>query len=254
MARIEWLDLKAHELRELAGRDAIVILPVGSVEQHGPHLPVQVDALLVAEVARNAARRLHEQGVPVVVAPTVWSGLAEHHMTLGGTFTLDFATFHALIRCLCSSLVRHGFRRIALLNGHGGNQAAITIIANELARDLGAPIAAETYWPLAAKAFAEILEAQGNVLHACEAETSMVLALRPELVDMEAAAAIEAPMTAPSRMTALFRSRSFKEVSSSGVFGVPAAASAEKGARLLDAAGAALADALQDPRLWPPPA
>jgi creatinine amidohydrolase len=252
MAGTQWLDLKAHELRELAGRDAIVILPVGSVEQHGPHLPVQVDALLVGEVARNAARRLQGQGVPVVVAPTVWSGLAEHHMTLGGTFTLDFATFHALIRCLCASLVRHGFRRIALLNGHGGNQAAITVIANELARDLGAPIAAETYWPLAAEAFAQILEAQGNVLHACEAETSMVLALRPELVDMEAAAAVEAPMTTPSRISALFRARPFAEVSPSGVFGVPAAASAEKGARLLDAAGGALAEALQDPRLWPP--
>ena len=83
---VEWLNLKAHELRTLAQRGATVLVPVGSVEQHGPHLPVQVDALLAGEVARRGALRLSES-VPVVVAPTVWMGLAEHHMTFGGTLS-----------------------------------------------------------------------------------------------------------------------------------------------------------------------
>ena len=119
MSPVEWHELRAPELRALAEADALVIIPVGSTEQHGPHLPVQVDARLAAEVARRAAARISEHG-SVVVAPTLWCGLAEHHMAFGATITLDFATFHALIRCVCDSILRHGFRRLALLNGHGG--------------------------------------------------------------------------------------------------------------------------------------
>ena len=100
---LEWARLKAGELRALAERDAIVVLPVAAMEQHGPHLPVMVDSLLCAEVALRTARRVAARQ-PVVVAPTVWSGLSEHHMAFGGTFTLDFATFSALLGCLCRSL------------------------------------------------------------------------------------------------------------------------------------------------------
>ena len=83
----EWHNLKAHELNALAKRDAVVIVPVGSTEQHGPHLPVQVDALLASEVTRRAAAKLAAQGTPVVTLPAVWTGLAEHHMAFGGTIT-----------------------------------------------------------------------------------------------------------------------------------------------------------------------
>src|SRR6185312_10138857 len=164
-----------------AARNAVVIVPIGSVEQHGPHLPTQVDSLLVGEIARRAARHAAAT-TPIVVTPTVWSGLAEHHMSLGGTLSLDFPTFLALLRCLCRSLVRQNFRRILLLNGHGGNIAALTVVANEIAVELDAPIATATYWHLARDPFARILDHQTTVRHACEAETSMMLALAPELV------------------------------------------------------------------------
>lgn len=249
---IEWSNLRARELRELAGRDAIVVIPVGSTEQHGPHLPVQVDALLVGEVARRAARRV-AAAHPIVVTPTVWTGLAEHHMGFGGTFTLDFPTFLALLRCLCRSAARHGFRRLFVLNGHGGNMTALDVVVTELSAELRLPIAAATYWMLAEKSFARILEAQANVLHACEAETSMLLALRPELVDLAALAGLAPPkaesfwidfMRAPSRW------RDWTTVTESGVLGEPLRASAEKGERLLDAAAEALADWLTSPALW----
>ena len=84
--QVEWASLKASELRDLAARGAIVVLPVAAMEQHGPHLPVMVDTLLCGEVARRAAQRVSGRH-PVVVAPTVWSGLSEHHMPFGGTFT-----------------------------------------------------------------------------------------------------------------------------------------------------------------------
>src|SRR5918996_435005 len=151
---VEWANLKAAELQGLAAREAIVVLPVAAMEQHGPHLPVMVDTLLCGEIARRAALRASGRH-PVVVAPTVWSGLSEHHMPFGGTFTLDFATFRSLIECLCRSLLRHGFRRVLLLNGHGGNVAALRVVVDEL-RGLEMRLATATYWQGAPVPIADI--------------------------------------------------------------------------------------------------
>lgn len=120
---IEWRKLRADQLRERARRDAMVILPVGSIEQHGPHLPVEVDSMLGETVALRAAARLAATE-PVLVLPMLWTGLSEHHMSFGGTITLELATFTAVIEDICRSIVRHGFRRIVLLNGHGQRQRA----------------------------------------------------------------------------------------------------------------------------------
>lgn len=79
---VEWSRLKAHEVRARQAQDAIVIVPVGSFEQHGPHLPVQVDALLAGEIARRTGIKVITHR-PVIVTPTVWCGLAEHHMSFG---------------------------------------------------------------------------------------------------------------------------------------------------------------------------
>ena len=253
MSEIEWWRLKAGEINALAARDAVVIVPVGSTEQHGPHLPTQVDSLLVREIALRAAREASGT-IPIVVAPTVWSGLAEHHMSLGGTISLDFATFLALLRCVCRSLTRQGFRRILLLNGHGGNIAALTVVVNELAVELDIPLATTSYWPLAADAFGRILERQKNVRHACEAETSMLLAVAPELVDMTKAAAAVGPtsqeLVEVVGTEAVHRWRSFKARTSHGAIGDPRTASAEKGKRLLAAAADAVAKVVTNAEFW----
>jgi creatinine amidohydrolase len=251
-SRLAFGDCTAAELRALAGGDAVAIVPVASTEQHGPHLPVQVDTLLCGEIARRAGALLGEG--KAVVLPAVWTGLAEHHMPFGGTVTLDFPTFAALLRCVVDSLRRHGFRRILLLNGHGGNRAALQVLVAELTVAFRLPIAAATYWEVAATRFAAILEKQATVQHACEAETSMMLALRPDLVDMrrlgqddgaeEAAAAAEGP--------GLHVWRSFAVRTASGVIGAARAATAEKGERLIAAAAAELAAALAEDRLWAP--
>jgi len=252
MTELLWKNLRAPELRALAALDAIVVVPVGSMEQHGPHLPVQVDALIATEIAVRAAR-LVQADEPVVVAPTVWCGLAEHHMDFGGTITLSFDTFRALLGDICRSLVRHGFRRIALHNGHGGNIDALNVIVGDLARELDVPVATACY-PLLADAAArykEILEKQSNVRHAGEAETSMLLALKPELVDREAIAAIaQDGADAGGRRSGAYRYRSFAERTQSGVMGYPDAASAEKGELLLDVGAEALAAALTGDELW----
>ena len=251
MSEIEWHNLRAPELRALAEADAMVIIPVGSTEQHGPHLPVQVDARLAGEVAKRAAKRISAHD-SVVVAPTLWCGLAEHHMAFGATITLDFATFHALIRCVCESALRHGFRRLALLNGHGGNIKALDVIAGELKRELGARVVSATYWTVSdvASAFREILDEQPGVAHACEAETSMMLALEPDLVDRDEMARVEGCTRNLSVSGGLYRWRGFEEMTESGVIGFPAAASAEKGERLLAAAAEGVAEALMKEKVW----
>ena len=257
MMETEWWRLKAPELRALAKRDTVVIVPVASTEQHGPHLPTQVDCLLVGEIARRAAIQAYATR-PTLTTPVVWSGLAEHHMSLGATISLDYPAFFALLRGICGSLARHGFRNVLLLNGHGGNIAALTVAVNELAVELDAPIATTTYWLLAEQEFANILEKQTNVRHACEAETSMVLALRPELVDMSLAAEAVGP-TAPelpdvAGTQAAHRWQSFKSRTSHGVIGDPRAATAEKGERLLQAAADAVSRLATNSEFWRLPA
>jgi creatinine amidohydrolase len=206
-----------------------------------------VDSLLVGEVSRRAAERITD--CPVLVMPTIWTGLAEHHMSLGGTLTLDYVVFHALIRQVCLSLNRQGVRRIALLNGHGGNIVALQVIAGELAHEVEGVVAVATYFLLAETKFAEILDRQTGVRHACEAETSMVLALRPDLVDQDAMRAVDAPAEGLSS-SGFHRWRSIEHWSASGVIGFPAAATAEKGERLLEAAANVVADKLNEKGLW----
>ena len=124
MVEVEWSRMKAHELRALADENAVVILPIASIEQHGPHLPTMTDTRLGHEVVVRAARKAYDRR-PTVVAPVVWSGLSEHHMSFGGTLTISHATFRALIRDLIETLIRLGFRDILVSNSQGGNIIAM---------------------------------------------------------------------------------------------------------------------------------
>lgn len=215
MAEVEWARLTAADLRERAAADAIVLLPVASTEQHGPHLATGVDTLLCGEICRRAARDLVARRTPAVLAPTLWAGLAEHHVAFGGSFSLTVATYHALLRDLCGSILRAGFRRVVLVNGHGGNMSALNALSVELTRELDAPIAVATYWLLAEDAFSAILEDQRSILHACEGETSMMMALAPDLVDGARLSQAVGPMAERAGSVLnqpLHRWRSFKEI------------------------------------------
>lgn len=250
---VEWRRLRADQLRALAGKETIVILPVGSIEQHGPHLPVEVDSLLGEAVALRAARVMAAKGVTALVLPMLWTGLSEHHMSFGGTITLDLALFNRLIEGICQSVLRHGFGRIVLLNAHGGNENALRTCADDLTVRLRTPIVQFTYWYAAAEPIKAILETQSGLSHACEAETSMMMALRPELVAEERiplAKVNRGPDVADLVGGGVYRWRSIASRSASGVLGNPEAASAEKGERLLDAISQTLAEKLANSELW----
>lgn len=109
-----WLwELTWQEVASYLERKDIVLIPVGSTEQHGPHLPLGVDALVAQRLAEDAARR-----ADVLVAPPIWFGWAPQHMGFAGTVTLRAETLTALIEDVCLSLIHHGFRRIVIVNGH----------------------------------------------------------------------------------------------------------------------------------------
>lgn len=257
MTEVLWSRLTAPELNALATAGAIVLLPVASTEQHGPHMATGVDTILCSEACRMTAERV-SKARPIVVAPTVWMGLAEHHTAFGGTFTLPLVTWFAVLSELCRSIGRAGFTRICIVNGHGGNMAALSALTTDLTRDLGLAIATTSYWnlPHASGAFAAILDTQEGVQHACEAETSMMLAAAPDCVrtDRLAEAAGPASMTGAAMGAALggpvMRWRSFKEITPNGVLGDARSATADKGARLLEVAADLLAAELIAGRPW----
>src|SRR5215813_530273 len=181
---VMWKELTAEELRAKAAADAMVILPVGSMEQHGPHLPVGVDTILTEGVCRAAAEAVADK-VAVVVAPTLWCGMAEHHMAYGGTFTFDIPTYRAVLLAFLKSLERHGFKRVFIVNGHGGNIAALNAFLPDFARETSLKVRSATYFELAASDLAPVLEDQKTVHHACEVETSLMLLLAPDTVNKE---------------------------------------------------------------------
>jgi creatinine amidohydrolase len=171
-----------EQLRELAPT-ALLVLPVGAIEQHGPHLPVGTDHFTAEHVARAAASAASQQ-IPVLVAPTLPFGSSQHHIPFGGTMSLSTTTYYRVLGELCESLVADGFRRIFILNGHGGNNELIQLVARDIALEHAAHLAAAAYWTIAWDALVAQAahERAGLPGHAGTFETSLIMALRPELV------------------------------------------------------------------------
>lgn len=214
---------------------AVCLLPVGSLEQHGEHLPVGTDSLLVEEVALRAAGLARRD---VLVAPTVWTGLSPHHVRLGLTVTIEPELALALTRSIVTSL-RGWFGEVVVVNGHGGNRGWLEALG------LVEPCRVVSYWELVDPALLRELFAAdlGSIGHAGQAETSAILAVRPELVGETSGRAFE-PI---ERENDAFRA---PDMGASGVLGDPTAADAAAGERFLAEAAAGLArllDALPSP-------
>ena len=248
MPSVMWKELTAEDLRAKAAANAIVVLPVASMEQHGPHLPVGVDTFLVEAVCKGGAE-IAVKDVPVVVAPTLWCGMAEHHMAFGGTFTFDIPTYQAVLRSFLKSIERLGFKRVFIVNGHGGNIAALTVAVNHYFETTGRRVFLVQWWDLAADALVDV---EGPMIHAEEAETSLAIALG-QRVEMDLATRDAWDRGAAVR-EAGFQWTSFgqygmrhagpkvvvpmdmlRDITESGVVGDATRASAETGERIVDA-------------------
>lgn len=229
------------EVKTLITRDPVVVVPVGAVEQHGRHLPLRVDATLCQDVARRAAELAIEDGTPTVLTPTVWAGYSPHHMDFPGTITLSSNTFMSVVTDVTLSLRRHGFRRILLLNGHGGNANLLRSIVQTLRFEHDTAVAAASYWDFAVDVIRQWRRSPlGGINHACEMETSLMLAVRPDLVDMNQAQDtlvdrdphLASDLVASGVVTC---AGPFKEVTRTGVIGQPTLADAQRGEELISA-------------------
>lgn len=180
--RLLFAELTREESATIA-RDGLLVLPVGATEQHGPHLPVGTDSMGVEHVTRSAAVAVADR-FPVAVAPTLWYGSSPHHLPFGGTLSLTAGTFLAVLMDIGRSIAGASFRRLFIVNGHGGNHELIGLAARDLALEEGIEVAAASWWHLAARELAaagarEIGRLPG---HAGAFETSLVLALDASLV------------------------------------------------------------------------
>jgi creatinine amidohydrolase len=223
-------DLASPAIAEMS-KDIPVVIPVAALEQHGQHLPVFTDSLLLGEIVRRAAIQLERQ---VLFAPLMWLGNSDHHLDFAGTLSAPPRVYLDLLNGLGENFLQHGFRRLVFLNGHGGNdvpgkQAIFELRQRHRDRDDVLFLFA-TYWSLGARPHdADDSFAQNEMGHACEWETSMVLRLAPHLVgDYQNAAPVEfgTPFTPASRAWIT------RERTASGHIGQPHLASAGKGETL----------------------
>ncbi|WP_050047804.1 creatininase family protein [Halanaeroarchaeum sulfurireducens] len=171
LADATWTDLDEADVD-------VALLPVGSTEQHGPHAPLGTDYLTAAAIADSAAEAAKHE---VVVAPAVPIGVAEEHRQFTGTMWVTPDTFRAYVREAVESLLGHGWDRVVLVNGHGGNVPAIEEVAARLTRDHDALVAPFTWF--------EAVDVDLPMGHAGAVETSILLASYPELVHEERFAA-----------------------------------------------------------------
>jgi creatinine amidohydrolase len=254
LALLSW-----SEVAQLDRDRTVAVFPTAAVEQHGPHLPLDTDTYLCTRVVEEAAARA-DQLEPVLVAPTLAFGSSGHHMAFAGTLSLTAGTFLAVIEELGGNLAQHGFRRLLVVNGHGGNSALVRVAVQQLANRTAVLAAAVDYWALAADTASEVRDSPpGGMAHACEFETSLMLHLRPESVRRDLVRReIPEPrftserldLTSPGKVGAGWRTH---ELSTSGVLGAPDVASAEKGERLFEACVAGLAQLIAEVREAPLP-
>ena len=184
----EWAGRTYQEINDVADEaGSIAVLPVASVEQHGHHLPVGTDTILVDAVARLTGERA--EGLPLLTLPPIWTGFSPHHVSFGGTTSVGFDTLHRCLTEVAASAITAGFDAVLLLNGHGGNISVVNGTASSVGADHPeAELLALTYFQLAAPFVDEIRESDpGGMGHGGEFETSLMLHLRPDLVREEQA-------------------------------------------------------------------
>ena len=213
-----------------------VVIPIGAVEQHGPHLPLFTDSMLAGEIARRAHTAL---GNRIVMAPLMWLGNSEHHLDFPGTLSAAPRTYLDMLKEMAGNFLQHGFRRIVFLNGHGGNmipaQQALFELRQEMRADPTPLLLHATYWAVgeSVKPMPELIAdlVQTEMGHACEWETSMMLALNRNLVG-EFQGLPTIPFGRP--FTPANRAWITRERTQPGYIGTPSAATAFKGEQLFE--------------------
>lgn len=230
LAELSWPEIATLD------REIVVMIPTGSIEQHGPHMPLMTDTALVTAVAEAVEADLADT---VLLTPTLWLGASAHHLGFAGSLSATYDGYVDALTAVVDSLAAHSFRRFFLINGHGGNNSSNDIAARSLkAKYPTSEFCATNYWSGIDGVVAATLEGPlKSIRHACEGETSLMLHVRPGLVKMDRAqtdglVAENGPQGAV---------RFFDEVTERGNFGYSALATEAKGRVIFEAAVAEMA-------------
>jgi creatinine amidohydrolase len=247
-----------YEIKEAAEQDRVAVLPVATYEDHGPHLPVDVDVVLCTEICERAVARIPAEAVLV---PPVPHGYSPHHMDFHGTITIAWDTFIRYVKDVCCSLAHHGFKRILIVNGHGSNTPPLDLAARLTIIEYGGAVhcASVNHWGL------RKVRKEGNAIrtsdyggtsHGGEYETSLYLALKPELVDMSKAVDERAPLPPSFQSDLLLGTHPegssaslvpyWSARTASGVMGDATKATKEKGEQFLEAAIEGLVELIRE--------
>lgn len=250
---MKWVELSSPQLGSVS-RETICVLPLGATEQHGPHLPLATDQIIADGLAAELDALCHDR---LLLLPGLPATCSEHHMAYPGSLTLNHDAFIQVVSQLVGSAARHGFRRFFLLNAHGGNASVGGVVAEQLSTQLPEiDVVFGTWFRMAGERLRHLVEGDYPAVgHACEFETSLVMALRPELVDRTVIVDDGAAPTSPLLKFDLLsggptiRSVPFDQLTASGVWGKPSLATAEKGQAILDIVIPLIRDILQ--AHWP---
>lgn len=238
--------LTGAQAEDILARARTVLLPVGAVENHGPHLPLGTDTLLGEEMARRTAAKLAEAGIPVLVGPAIPFGVSSYHLDFAGSVSIPAELLIALCRAVFESLYLHGIRNVVFIPGHGGNIDALHVVSQELVDQYPDAEALCLNWTHVAvrrgKELQRSIEVEG---HGGERETAMVLAADPGSVDLASArrsdtttaamAAYFGPESAAAGGPVFRALRSYRQLTRVGSIGDPGLATAELGEALYEA-------------------
>ncbi len=234
---LTWNELSWPRIEQRAADGHVVIIPIGVIEQHGLHLPVDTDAFIPQEITREAARRDPE----ILVGPTIHFGYTPSNRNFPGSISLSADTWMALIRDVVRSVARHGFTHIALLNGHGGQVVLSRLTSSILQDEDDIAVVTLDWFGLVSdemiRLFVDEELSGSSVGHAGAVETSINMHLRPDLSDQGERVAHLGPTKPPfvSRVGGFLQTPR-EQLSPSGVIGDPHLATADKGAELFELA------------------
>ncbi len=250
---------KWPEIQEIAPH-RVAVLPIGSLEQHGHHLPLLTDTYIVSAIAEQSASQLEDIAL---FLPTLWVGTSEHHRRFPGTVSLKPTTYTTVLIDILESLIDTGFRRILLLNAHAGNvvsaRQAIHEVRMRYRESWDLWIVLASWWMLARDRIAHLQDLASRwVSHACEQETSLILHLCPHLVDMEKAIGywptVGSQYFTPGNpfVSKVESAIPFEQMTITGALGHPEVATPEKGERLLKVIVKETVEFIREFAQWPP--
>lgn len=231
------------EMAQVDRERTVLLAPYAACEQHGPHLPFFVDTFLCTAVAEGVERALPDR---VLLLPTQWLGASAHHLPFFGTLTADLWQHVELMTHPLSQYLKGGWKRLLILNGHGGNIDTYHLALRYLhERFPDAQLAGASYWEIAGKEIAAHLTGpRKEVGHACEAETALMLAIRPDLVRKDLRE--DCHMVTTTALGSAYVPTDMKGKTKKGVVGYPTLATEEQGKAMLEAIVARVAVSVQE--------